>query len=231
MNSPENNGSSILGVPLQPITVADQVAKVIQERIFSRVLRPGDRVVEQTVAKELGVGQNPVREALIRLGNLGFVQHNAHRGTYVTKMTTADAAKIYRVRAALEMLALEIIIERMGINELDCSHVEGFLLDMKEAAKRADIVGFYNSDLQFHRALWRLADDEYLFQALERLVVPLFAFFIMQRYYPPENVQLYFNAIASHERMVEAVKNRSTENVRAAFAQPLMPPDELVTTS
>src|SRR5439155_1224962 len=173
----------------------------------------------------LGVGQNPVREALIHLGNLGFVQHTPHKGTYVSKMTTTDAEKIYKVRTTLEVLALELAIARSQTVDLDLSHAEKLLLDMKESAKRSDIVAFYNYDLQFHRSLWGLADNEYLFQALERLVVPLFAFFIMQRYFPPEEVDYYFKAIPYHERMVEAVKNRSIEQIRAAFTEPLRSPD------
>jgi len=224
-SSTNGDNSFILGIPLKPIRVADQVAKVLQDRIFSGSLRPGDRIVEQGVAKELGVGQNPVREALIHLGNLGFVQHTPHRGTYVSKMTSTDAKKIYKVRTTLEMLALELAIERAGSGVLDLSHAEKLVLDMKESAQRSDIVAFYNYDLQFHRSLWRLAENEYLFQALERLVVPLFAFFIMQRYFPPENADHYFNAIPYHERMVEAVKTRSLEKVRAAFAEPLRSPD------
>ena len=83
-----------------------------KEQIFNGDLRPGERVVEQKFARQFGVGQNAIREALIELAHLGFVRRVPTKGTYVTKVTPEDAVKIARVRRALEGLAIELILER-----------------------------------------------------------------------------------------------------------------------
>src|SRR5690348_1535706 len=108
-------------VKLKPIRLTDQISDIIKEQIFTGTLRPGDRVVEQKFAKELGVGQNAIREALIALAHSGFVRRIPNVGTYVTEITNAEGRKIARIRGALEGLVIELIVERMQTEKPDFS--------------------------------------------------------------------------------------------------------------
>src|SRR5579859_7778047 len=134
MKDMSESGESSTGVTattVKPISLVDQVRDILKERIFRGNLRPGDRIVEQRVAKELGVGQNAVREALIELAHLGFVQRTPNKGTYVTRLTRADAERIAPVRAAMEGLAARLAAERMGREQLDLSRTEQLLARMR----------------------------------------------------------------------------------------------------
>ena len=96
---------------VKPIRLTDQISEVIKKQIFAGDLEPGDRVVEQKIARDLGVGQNAVREALIELSHLGFVRRVPNIGTFVTKLSRADAEKISQVRIALEGLVVDLVAE------------------------------------------------------------------------------------------------------------------------
>lgn len=204
---------------VKPIRLTDQVCKIIKEQIFSGELRPGDRVVEQKIAKQFGVGQNAVREALIELSHLGFVQRIPNTGTYVTKLTQRDAEKIARIRRPLEGLVIDLISERRAGQDLKLDHAEQLLSKMRDSAREGDMVTFYDYDLQFHRALWDLADNDYLAQLLEQVVAPLFAFFIMLNLHPGARSTLFLEAVSYHERVLQALKSHSPEKARRALQQ------------
>jgi DNA-binding GntR family transcriptional regulator len=202
---------------VKPIRLTDQVSDVVKSQILAGELKPGDRVVEQKIARQLGVGQNAVREALIELSHMGFVRRVPNIGTFVTKLSPADAEKISQVRTVLESLVVDRVAERLQNDELDFGKAEDLLRKMRKAASRGDIVTFYDHDLQFHRMLWNLADNEYLSQLLEQIVVPLFAFFLMVNIYPSDGTEYLLEAVTHHENVVKALISRSPQKAHNAI--------------
>lgn len=202
---------------IKPVRLTDQIADVIREKIYSGELEPGDRVVEQKIARELGVGQNAVREVLIDLSHLGFVRRVPNIGTFVTKLSQSDAEKISQVRMALEGLVIDLVAGRVEAEGLDLSAAEALLLKMRKAVDRRDIVAFYDNDLQFHRLLWNLSENEYLSQMLEQVVTPLFAFFIMLNIRTLDRPDYFIEAIDHHQSILRALTSRSPKNAHSAL--------------
>ena len=64
-----------------------QVADFLRDSILSGKLKPGDRVVERTLAKSLGVGQTTVREALQVLEHEGLIYKKANTASFVTQFS------------------------------------------------------------------------------------------------------------------------------------------------
>jgi DNA-binding GntR family transcriptional regulator len=202
---------------VKPIRLTDQISKVIKEKIFAGELEPGDRVVEQKIARDLGVGQNAVREALIELSHLGFVRRVPNIGTFVTKLDRTDAEKISQVRTALEVLVVDLVAQRLQTDGLDLSEAEELLQKMRKAVNKRDIVSFYDYDLRFHRLLWSLTDNEYLSQLLEQIVAPLFAFFIMLNIHPLDRIDYFVEAVDHHDNVLQALKGRSPQGAHNAL--------------
>jgi DNA-binding GntR family transcriptional regulator len=164
--------------PIKPVTLRHRIVEIIRQAITSGELGPGDRVVELQLAKQLGVGNTAVREALFELERAGLVTRIPNKGSFITKMTWEDAQQIFRIRKELESLAVELALERISATDLDL--LQGFVNGMKSAAETSEFERFYQNDLEFHRTLWRLSQNRYLANILETLVVPLFAFFLIR---------------------------------------------------
>ena len=87
--------------------------EVLSERVKDRILtwilegelEPGSRIVETRVARDLGVSQAPVREALRDLAILGFVEMKPHKGARVREPSREELTEAIEVRAELEALA------------------------------------------------------------------------------------------------------------------------------
>jgi len=163
---------------IQPISKRDQVVKAMKAAILSGTIEPGASIVESKIAQQLGAGVPLIREALIELEHQGFVQRTPYKGTTVTKLSPADVRSIFALRVELEAIAIEWA--KANTTEADLDYLKREMQKMETGAHDLDLPLFYESDLAFHRKIWSLSGNPYLVDMLERLIVPLFAFFLMK---------------------------------------------------
>src|SRR5215471_6312270 len=201
---------------IQPISKRDQVISTLREAILSGAIEPGAQIVESRIAQQLGTGIPLVREALIELEHLGYVQKTPYKGTSVTKLGPKDLERIFRLRVELEALAIEWPKE--NVTPADIKEMEGMIRGMKQGASRLDLSQFYENDLSIHRKIWALSDNPYLVDALERVVVPLFAFFLMKT---TRERQSYVESAEMHWEIVEALATTSASGLRELMKQSL----------
>ena len=90
---------------LQKNTLSEQVKDILLDRIVKGRYKPGDPLVELTIAKELGVSQAPVREALQALESMRFVETGSNRRTRVREISSRESSDGTRVRGLLEEAA------------------------------------------------------------------------------------------------------------------------------
>lgn len=168
----------------RPSNTSQWVAEVIQREIFRGSLKPGDRIVEGRLAKELQVGISPVREGLQRLEYLGLVTRHINRGTFVTQLTPTEINQVFRLRAELETLSVKFALEaqnRSGLEELhECAD------QMMTASLEKDPARFFEWDLKFHNQVCRLAGCPFLEKCLRTLTTPLFAFVLIRLKQQPD---------------------------------------------
>lgn len=69
-----------------------EIRTYIQRQIAQGVYRPGDRIVETQLAREMNVSQAPVREALLELAAMGLVEERPYSGTFVRHLKASDGA-------------------------------------------------------------------------------------------------------------------------------------------
>jgi DNA-binding GntR family transcriptional regulator len=201
---------------IQPISKKDQVIAAIKDAILSGAIGPGDQIVESRMAQELGSGIPLVREALVALEHQGFVQKTPYKGTTVTKLDPKQIHDNFQLRVELEPLAIEWAREH--VTPADISELRILIGRMKKAAANLDLDEFYQNDLEWHRKLWALSGNSYLEDVLERLVVPLFAFFVMKTSHEKE---AYVESAEMHARIVEALAEGSAAQVRALMKESL----------
>jgi DNA-binding GntR family transcriptional regulator len=185
---------------IQPISKRDQVVRAMKDAILSGTIQPGASIVESKIAQQLGAGVPLIREALIELEHQGFVQRTPYKGTTVIKLSPGDVKKIFALRVELEALAIEWAKEHITESDLDSLREE--IRKMSQGAKALDLPQFYEADLAFHRKLWSLSGNPYLTDALERVVVPLFAFFLMKT---SRERKSYVESASMHAKIVEAL--------------------------
>jgi len=151
----------------QPIPVTREVlSERVKDRILTWILEgelePGSRIVETRVARDLGVSQAPVREALRDLAILGFVEMKPHKGARVRKPTRAELTEAIEVRAELEALAGRLAAERR--TEQCVTDLEELYVAMDEAADRGDAHDQALNNTRFHARIVRASHNETLYR-------------------------------------------------------------------
>jgi DNA-binding GntR family transcriptional regulator len=192
------------------------VIAAIKDAILSGAIGPGDQIVESRMAHELGSGIPLVREALVALEHQGFVQKTPYKGTTVTKLEPKQIQDNFQLRVELEPLALEWA--KQNVTPTDIKELRVLITRMEKAAADLDLDEFYQNDLEWHRKLWALSGNGYLEDVLERLVVPLFAFFVMKTSHEKE---AYVESAAMHSKIIEALAEGSAAEVRALMKESL----------
>jgi DNA-binding GntR family transcriptional regulator len=86
-------------------TLSEKAYQHIRKQVFSGALAPGDRLVNRTLAKQLGTSFIPVREAISRLASEGVVEQVAGAGAFVREFDRQEISEIYDVRELIEPFA------------------------------------------------------------------------------------------------------------------------------
>jgi DNA-binding GntR family transcriptional regulator len=208
MNSREGQAAA-LEAPASSLTAIARpsakeiVVQQIRTAIIQGELKAGQRLTEPRLAGALGVGQATVREALIELEHMGFIQRRKPRKTFVAEMTVDEVDQVYAVRVPLELAALDMLAADPHRSLSQC---ENSYRAMREAACRGNVSDFRARDLDFHRGLWAATGNPYLADVLERLVTKLFAFAFMvihQRHY---TVAELMESAEKHGRILESIR-------------------------
>jgi DNA-binding GntR family transcriptional regulator len=88
------------------VPLRDQVHHQLVDRILRDDLRPGSRISDTALARELGVSRTPIREALLRLEREGFLEADVGRGFFVKPLSVREVREVYPVLWTLEVQAL-----------------------------------------------------------------------------------------------------------------------------
>lgn len=83
------------------LTVPEQIAAQVGDRILAGRLAPGERIGEQELADEFQVSRGPVREAIRILEREGLATILARRGAIVTELSADELREVFEIRAAL----------------------------------------------------------------------------------------------------------------------------------
>ena len=91
-------------------SLGDRVHQQLRQLIIRHELAPGERIALAAVAEQLEVSVTPLREALMRLEQEGFVTRHVNRGFFVAELTAREATELFQMREALECYALTLSV-------------------------------------------------------------------------------------------------------------------------
>ncbi|WP_326769061.1 GntR family transcriptional regulator [Streptomyces sp. NBC_01591] len=141
----------------RPGPLRERVYEALLELIATRVLQPGQHLVESELAGHLGVSRQPVREALQRLNTEGWVDLRPAQGAFVHEPTEEEADQLLSVRTLLEAEAARLAAADSGpagiaaLEELCAEGEQAFAEDDEDLAVATDAA--------FHAKVMELAGN------------------------------------------------------------------------
>ena len=151
-------------------STAERMAVILRDRITAGELTPGTRLIEESMAEELGVSRNTLREAFRLLTYERLLVYELNRGVFVRTLAERDVVELYRVRRMIQMAALH----ESGKPE---SGKFGKVADaVREAEKAAEDGRWHDvgtANMRFHRELVGLAGGERIEEFMAQILAEL----------------------------------------------------------
>ena len=204
--------------PIKPPTLLpEQVADRLREAIVRGTLRPGERLREATIARQLGVSTIPVREAFRQLEAEGLLASEPRRGRVVRGLSTQDLEDLFRARVALEGLAYEMIHERGGLGPDALAWLADNLAQEQEAIQADNLVLGAELDLCFHDRIYQETGSALLQELWQLLRTRLNLFFYWRWQADPGST--VSRAVGDHRNILDALRRNDLEALRRLSQQ------------
>ncbi|NND90187.1 MAG: GntR family transcriptional regulator [Granulosicoccus sp.] len=160
------------------------------------------RLDERKLAEQLGISRTPIREALARLEQEGFVDIQPRKGVYVKPKTLDEVLEMVVVWAALESMAARLVTqvasdeEIAGLRELGVMH--------SDDSSRADIQEYSEANIAFHQRILELSGCALLKETADGLLQHMYA---VRRRAMREGDRIN-RSVVDHMAIIEAIETR-----------------------
>jgi DNA-binding GntR family transcriptional regulator len=160
------------GETVAPDALADLVVvPTLREAIVGNLLKPGGRLTEVQLSRQLGVSRTPLREAFAQLEREGLVTIVPRVGAFVREVTPRDVDEIYTVRAALEGMAVELAAK--NVTAVGRARLDDVVDAMRVRLEANDPTGYTQELDRFYSIVMDLADNVVLHRTHDGLLGPV----------------------------------------------------------
>lgn len=160
-----------LGPVVQESTPA-LIARALRRAISDGTFGPGDQLGEASLARSLGVGRGPLREAMQRLTQEGLLVSHRNRGLFVPDLTPEEVSDMYLLRTTVETAALDRVLDAGADAAAETADALDSAVDtMAALADEPRSAAMVAADLDFHHALVEAARSPRLSRVHETVLV------------------------------------------------------------
>ena len=149
------------------LPLRDVVFNTLRRAILRGELKPGERLMEITLADKLGVSRTPIREAIRKLELEGLVVMAPRKGAKVASITERDLNDVLEVRKGMEVLAISLACKRITGEELE--KLETIEQSFQKLIESGNLTELAEMDVKFHDTIYQATNNQRLVQLLNNL--------------------------------------------------------------
>ncbi|SAL57201.1 GntR family transcriptional regulator [Caballeronia telluris] len=180
--------------------IGKQIFRALRQAIFAGEMAPGTPLSEKEVSEMFNVSRQPVREAFIKLVEVGVLQVLPQRGTFVKKISPRQVREGRFIREAIETAVARKAA--VAITEAQLDELAANLREQKAAAKENDTAAFLALDEQFHFLIAQSIDCVAAWNTIQDIKAQM----DRVRYLSLPDVSPLDLLIRQHARIVSALK-------------------------
>lgn len=197
--------------PEEYMPLREVVFLTLRRQILRGELKPGERLMEISLANRLGVSRTPVREAIRKLENDGLVIMIPRRGAHVAEINRQELDDVLEVRKSLDVLALRKAARLITGEEVEeLREAEKNFASLVEE-KDPDLTLLGEADVFFHDIMYRATRNRRLIQTLNNLREQMYRFRVEYL----KDREKHHTLVREHDDMIEALgKHDEEEAVR-----------------
>jgi len=140
---------------------------VLKEAVLAGNFRPGEVVTLRSLAKQLAIGEMPVREALRRLTSEGAFEALPNRSARVPSLSRRQVEQILELRQQLEGRAAALAARNITMVQIE--HLRALQNGIEQSISSGDLHAFTSLNMAFHFEIYRIADNPVLIPLIQML--------------------------------------------------------------
>lgn len=199
-----------------PVSRERLAYEAIKEAILNFQLKPGQSLVENDLAAQLGTSKTPVRDALLRLEKEGLVVKQVYKGTYVADVNRQAMIEIFQIRAVLEGLAAGLAANNFSTE--DIATAQTLINEHSGAMKTGDLREASRLNRQFHDLILQRSTSTWLNQLLSNIDDHLRRYRILSNF---QSGRLD-KSIKEHQEILNAIQAKKSKQAEDAMKHHLL---------
>jgi DNA-binding GntR family transcriptional regulator len=201
------------------------IFNTLRQAIIIGELKPGERLMEVSLAEKMGVSRTPVREAIRKLELEGLVNMLPRKGAHVADLSVKDIMDVLEVRATLDGLATALSAARVTDDELE--ELKRVNAQFSVFVEKDNLQGSIKKDVEFHDIIYRSSRNIKLIQLLNNLreQVQRFRIIFLKDYGSAKEL------IREHKEIYDAISSRDVDAARQAAQEHIKKQEEAIVKS
>jgi len=205
-----------LGKIAQRKSLGQHVFENLKSAIVKGDLSPGDRLIENQLAKTLGISRTPVREAIHKLEREGFLRKKPGGGFSVLGLSREDVIETFGIRSVLESYAARLAAQKHRKQTL--KPLEKKIDTFQNRLDSGDFELLADINTEFHDLLYGLSESPRLIKMIHNLRDQIFRF----RQIILKNANLAKISNQDHKDMLKKIRQRDAEGVEELVREHIM---------
>ena len=190
----------------------DVIFETLRKAIVSGDIKPGERLMEVSLADQMGVSRTPVREAIRRLEAEGLVTMTPRKGTHVSELSVKDIMDVLEVRTVLDKLATDLAAKRMQPAQLKA--LESVHKQYISCVEKENMEGAVKKDVEFHDLIYAASGNPRLVAVAGSLREHIYRFRVIYM----SGSLIAENVLNEHEEILTALKE-AQNNIASNLAE------------
>lgn len=195
-------------------TIRERVAKEIRHLILMGKFKPGKKMLETTIAQELNVSRNPVREALRQLEQEGIVEYIPQKGCFLREINLEELEEIFRLRANLEIISLEYC--NFKIADETIKKLESIIVELSNIKKSKNFDDMFILGLKFHELIVQECGKNIIYKTWKNFGGYNYSIFL--NIYNSDIESLKRNVL-THKKLLEKLRTGKENLIKKAILQ------------
>ncbi len=199
--------------------LSDKVYQFVVQEVMSGQLPHSTRITEQNLAKMVGVSPAPVREAMEKLEQHGWIEKIPYTGAFIKRMDRTRIKDICQLREILELGALKIVEQGLTQDQLD--GLRRAVEQLDAAQRTGDRAAMTRADADFHRRIVALAGNARMDEIFESVVLQTSSLMFVPSDDLPFFSQEYKDNLqrTSHDKIYQALADRKFDLVEGLLRE------------
>lgn len=206
-------GSEVVSrIERDPSALTSEVRGKIIDAMMAGDLVPGDRLILDKLADQLGVSRTPVRDALLRLVSEGIVEPADKRGYVFRELTEVEVDHNLESRLAIESYAAEILAKKGE----EAIRAVRSVLDEADRAPKSSLRAHFEANMRVHRAIVQATGNPQLLNFFDTIWGQAASNQIYNRFFQTSADEAFFS---DHLRLIDTIALGDAEKARAAMVE------------